>query len=75
VGRVARLVVLRLVVALVALALSAAVAGCAGGPGPSPPAESAGVAPGTRVMVIRHGEKRTAPIRESTHRATRMTAR
>jgi broad specificity phosphatase PhoE len=49
--------VLRLVVALVALAMSAAVAGCAGGARPSPPAESAGVAPGTRVMVIRHGEK------------------
>jgi broad specificity phosphatase PhoE len=37
--------------------MSAAVAGCAGGPRPSPPGESAGVAPGTRVMVIRHGEK------------------
>ena len=57
VGRVARLVVLRLVVALVALAMSAAVAGCAGGPRPSPPAESAGVTPGALVMVIRHGEK------------------
>jgi hypothetical protein len=33
------------------------VAGCAGGPRPTPPAESAGVAPGTLVMVIRHGEK------------------
>jgi broad specificity phosphatase PhoE len=49
--------VLRLVVALVALAMSAAVAGCAGGPRPSPPAESAVGAPGTLVMVIRHGEK------------------
>src|SRR4051812_1070162 len=56
-GRGARRVVLRLVVALVALAMSAAVAGCTGSPRPSPPAESAGVAPGTRVMVIRHGEK------------------
>lgn len=49
--------VLRLVVALVVLAMSAAVAGCAGGPRPSPPAESAGGAAGARVMVIRHGEK------------------
>ncbi|GAA3065152.1 hypothetical protein GCM10010464_31880 [Pseudonocardia yunnanensis] len=45
------------VVALVALAMSAVVAGCTGGPRPSPPAESAGGALGTRVMVIRHGEK------------------
>jgi broad specificity phosphatase PhoE len=49
-------VVLRPIVALVALAMLSAVAGCVGGPRPSP-AERAGAAPGTRVMVIRHGEK------------------
>jgi broad specificity phosphatase PhoE len=50
-------VVLRPVVALVVLAMSAVVAGCTGGPRQLPPAESAGGALGTRVMVIRHGEK------------------
>ena len=58
-GRVrgARRLALRPVVAILALVMSAAVAGCAGGPRPTPPAEPAGVAPGTLVMVIRHGEK------------------
>ena len=58
-GRVrgARRLALRPVVAILALVMSAAVAGCAGGPRPSPPAESAGVTPGALVMVIRHGEK------------------
>ena len=46
--------VLRRVVTLLALALSAAVAGCAGGARPAPPAAGA---PTTLVMVIRHGEK------------------
>jgi len=63
-------VVLRTVVTLLALALSAAVAGCAGGarpappaatagggPLPTPPAASAAGAPTTLVMIIRHGEK------------------
>jgi len=45
------------VVALLALAMSAAVGGCAGSPRPTPPAVPAGAAPGTLVMVIRHGEK------------------
>jgi broad specificity phosphatase PhoE len=55
-GRVrgARRLALRPVVAILALVMSAAVAGCAGGPRPTPPA---GVAPGALVMVIRHGEK------------------
>ena len=61
---------LRQVVVLLALAMSAAVAGCAGGarpappattagggPLPTPPAASAARAPTTLVMVIRHGEK------------------
>ena len=48
---------LRPVAALLALAMSAAVAGCAGGPRPTPPALSAVDAPGTLVMIIRHGEK------------------
>jgi broad specificity phosphatase PhoE len=50
-------VVLRPVVALVALAMLIAVASCANGPGPSPTAASANSAPGALVMVIRHGEK------------------
>ena len=49
--------VLRPVVALLALTLLAAVAGCAGSPRPTPPAASAGGAPDALVMVIRHGEK------------------
>jgi broad specificity phosphatase PhoE len=47
----------RPVVALLALAMSAGVAGCAGGPRPTPPAVSAGDAAPTLVMIIRHGEK------------------
>ena len=49
--------VLRSVVALLALAMSVAVAGCAGGPRPAEPVTADGGAPGTLVMVIRHGEK------------------
>jgi broad specificity phosphatase PhoE len=56
-GRGERRVPLRPVVALLALAMSAAVAGCASGPRPTPPAVSAGGAAATLVMVIRHGEK------------------
>jgi broad specificity phosphatase PhoE len=48
---------LRLVVALLALAMSAAVAGCGGAPRPTPQAASTGVVTGALVMVIRHGEK------------------
>ena len=48
---------LRAVVALLVLAMSAAVAGCAGGPRPTPPAQPAGDAAATLVMIIRHGEK------------------
>ena len=44
-GRGARRVVLRPVVALLALAMSAAVAGCAGGSQPTPPAPSAAASP------------------------------
>jgi len=50
-------VVLRRVVALLALAMSVAAAGCGVSPGPTPAAEPPDVAPGTLVMVIRHGEK------------------
>jgi broad specificity phosphatase PhoE len=50
-------VALRRVVALLALAMSVAAAGCGVSPGPTPAAEPPGVAPGTLVMVIRHGEK------------------
>jgi len=52
--------VVLLPVVLLALAFSVVVAGCAGAPPPpppTPPAASAGGAPGTLVMVIRHGEK------------------
>ena len=52
-GRVVR----RPVVAVLALVLSVAMAGCAGGTRPTPSAPSSGVAAGTLVMVIRHGEK------------------
>jgi broad specificity phosphatase PhoE len=50
-------VALRPVVVLIALALAAMLAGCGGGSRPTPPAASAGGAPGALVMVIRHGEK------------------